>query len=247
MKKIIDYLLSGIYLLYFGLVLVVFHLIQVICFNFFSGKTHQKSVHWLNGLLLHGLWLLGTRLSFKVKEVLPTDRPVIFIANHQSMFDIVGMIWYLRKSYPIFVSKIELAKGIPSISYNLRKSGAALIDRKDGKQAIMEIAGLGKLIEETKFSAVIFPEGTRSRTGQLKQFAVGGVGILLKKAPHALVVPIAVQNTGKLNPTGIFPLSSLEQLSWTVLPSIEPKGKTAEEVLELARTSIENTIKTGEV
>lgn len=247
MKKIIDYLLSGIYLLYFGLVLVVFHLIQVICFNFFSRKTHQKSVHWLNGFLLHGLWLLGTRLSFEVKKALPTDRPVIFIANHQSMFDIVGMIWYLRKNYPIFVSKIELAKGIPSISYNLRKSGAALIDRKDGKQAIMEIAGLGKLIEETKFSAAIFPEGTRSRTGELKQFAVGGVAILIKKAPHALVVPIAVQNTGKLNPTGIFPLSSLEKLSWTVLPGIEPKGKTAEEVLELARTSIENTIKTGEI
>jgi 1-acyl-sn-glycerol-3-phosphate acyltransferase len=76
---------------------------------------------------------------------------------------------------------------------------------------------------------------------------VGGVAILLKKAPNALVVPIAVQNTGKLNPTGIFPLSSLEKLSWTVLPSIEPKGKKAEEVLELARTAIENTIKTGRI
>lgn len=242
MKKIIDYLLSSIYLLYFGLVLVVFHLIQVVCFNFFSRKTHQKSVHWLNGFLLHGLWILGTRLDFKAKAELPTDRPVIFIANHQSMFDIIGMIWYLRKNYPIFVSKVELAKGIPSISYNLRKSGAALIDRKDGKQAIMEIARLGKLIEETKFSAAIFPEGTRSRTGELKTFALGGVGILIKKAPNALVVPIAVKNTGKLNPKGIFPLSSCEKLSWTVLAPIEPKGKTTEEVVEAAKAAIEYEI-----
>lgn len=239
MKKIVDYLLSGIYLLYFGLTLVIFHVIQVICFQFFSRKTHQKSVHWLNGFLLHGLWLLGTRLRYEAKTELPADRPIIFIANHQSMFDIVGMIWYLRKNYPLFVSKIELAKGIPSISYNLRKSGAALIDRKDGKQAIVEIARLGKLIEETKFSAAIFPEGTRSRTGELKQFAVGGVGILVKKAPHALVVPIAIKNTGRLNPKGIFPLNSLESLSWVVLSPIEPKGKTTEEIVEQAKAAIQ--------
>lgn len=238
MKKIIDYFLSSIYLLYFGLVLVIFHPVQVICFNFFSRKTHQKSVHGLNGFLLHGLWLLGTRLDFKAQTDLPTDRPLIFIANHQSMFDIVGMIWYLRKNYPLFVSKIELSKGIPSISYNLRKSGAALINRQDGKQAIMEIARLAKLIEETKFSAAIFPEGTRSRTGALKPFAVGGVAILIKKAPNALVVPIAIKNTGKMNPKGIFPLHSFESLSWTTLTPIEPKGKTAEEVVAMAQEAI---------
>lgn len=239
MKKIVDYILSGVYLLYFGLTLVIFHLIQVVAFHLFGRKAHQKSVHWLNCFLLHGLWILGTRLEMKEKATLPTDRPVIFVANHQSMFDIVGMIWYLRKNYPLFVSKIELSKGIPSISYNLRKSGAALINRKDGKQAIMEIAKLAKLIEETKFSAAIFPEGTRSRTGALKEFAVGGVAILIKKAPNALVVPIAIKNTGKLNPKGIFPLSSLERLSWTVLTPIEPKGKTAEEVVETAKLAIE--------
>ena len=245
MKKIIDYVLGSLYLLYFGLVLVIFHPIQMVCFHLFGRRVHQKSVHVLNGFLLHGLYILGTRLGFKTKATLPTDRPVIFIANHQSMFDIVGMIWYLRKNFPLFVSKKELAKGIPSISYNLQKSGAALIDRQDGKQAIMEIARLAKLIEETKFSAAIFPEGTRSRTGELKAFATGGVAILVKKAPNALVVPIAIKNTGKLNPKGIFPLSSFESLSWTVLEPIEPKGKTIDEIVELAKSSIENELKNG--
>lgn len=245
MKKNIDYLLSCIYLLYFGLVLVVFHLVQVVCFNFFGRKTHQRSVHWLNGFLLHGAWILGTRLKYEAQFDIPANRPIIFIANHQSMFDIIGMIWYLRKRYPIFVSKIELAKGIPSISYNLQKSGAALIDRKDGKQAIIEIAKLGRLVEETKWSAAIFPEGTRSRTGDLKPFAVGGVAILLKKAPSALVVPVAIQNTAKLNPKGLFPLVSLQKLSWTVLEGIEPQGKKAEEVVEMARLAIEKKLKSG--
>lgn len=245
MKKIIDYVLGSLYLLYFGLVLVIFHPIQMVCFHLFGRRVHQKSVHVLNGFLLHGLYILGTRLEFQAKATLPTDRPVIFIANHQSMFDIVGMIWFLRKNFPLFVSKKELAKGIPSISYNLQKSGAALIDRQDGKQAIMEIARLAKLIEETKFSAAIFPEGTRSRTGALKAFATGGVAILVKKAPNALIVPIAIKNTGKLNPKGIFPLSSFESLSWTVLEPIEPKGKTVDEIVEMAKSRIENELKTA--
>lgn len=242
MKKALDYILSSIYLIYFFLILLVFHPIQFVCFHFFGQRVHQKSVHALNFFLLHGVIILGTRLSFDVKVKLPSDKPIIFIANHQSMFDIIGMIWYLRQHFPIFVSKIELATGIPSISYNLRKSGAALIDRTDGKQATVEIAKMGKMIEETKFSACIFPEGTRSKTGVMKPFAVGGVAILLKKAPNALVVPIAIENVNKLNPSGYFPLVSFQHLIWTMLPPIERLDKTPEEIVEETRLAIAKVV-----
>ena len=238
MKKILDYFLSSIYLIYFFLILLIFHPIQAICFNLFGRQIHQKSVHALNFFLLYGVKILGTSFSFVKKTELPTDKPVIFIANHQSLFDIIGMIWYLRQNYPIFVSKIELAKGIPSISYNLRKGGAALIDRNDGKQATVEIARLGKMIEETNFSACIFPEGTRSRTGTMKPFAVGGVAILLKKSPNALVVPVAIENVNKFNPQGYFPLVSFQKLIWTVLPPIKRLNKLPEEIVEEARLAI---------
>ena len=192
----------------------------------------------MNFFLLHGTIILGTSLKFINKADLPTDRPIIFVANHQSLFDIIGMIWYLRKNFPVFVSKQELSKGIPSISYNLQKSGAALIDREDGKQAVVEIAKLGKMIEETKFSACIFPEGTRSKTGVMKPFAVGGVAILMKKSLNALIVPVAIENVNKLNPKGYFPLVSLQNLRWTVLSPIERANKTPEEVVEEARLAI---------
>ena len=238
MKKIIDYILSFIYLVYFFLILLIFHPLQIICYEFFGQRIHQRLVHVMNFFLLHGTIILGTSLKFVEKTVLPTDRPVIFVANHQSLFDIIGMIWYLRKNFPVFVSKQELSKGIPSISYNLQKSGAALIDREDGKQAVVEIAKLGKMIEETKFSACIFPEGTRSRTGTMKPFAVGGVAILMKKSPNALIVPVAIENVNKLNPKGYFPLVSLQNLRWTVLSPIERANKTPEEVVEEARRAI---------
>lgn len=238
MKRILDYALSSIYLLYFGLVLVVFHVLQVGAFHLFGKNAHKKTVDWMNACISYGWYLTGSHIQYRPQPGLPTDRPIIFVANHQSTFDIPPIIWFLRRHTPIFVSKIELARGIPAVSYNLRRSGAALIDRTDAKQAIVEIARLGKHISQLNHSVVIFPEGTRSASGQMRPFATGGVGILLKKAPNALVVPIAVCGTGHFNPTGVFPLRSFSPMSWTVLPGIEPAGRSVEEVVRLAQDAI---------
>ena len=239
MKKIIDYLLSCIYLLYFGLILVIFHGIQWLCFNLGGHKWHQRSVHWLNFFIVHGWILTGSVPHFQMLQPLEKGKSYLFIANHQSMFDIPGIIWFWRAYVPLFVAKKELSKGIPSISYNLRVGKAALIDRKDGKAAIVEIARLGKYVCENKFSAAIFPEGTRSRTGQLKEFQAGGISAILKKCPDILVVPICIQNTARFNPQGVFPLRSFTKLSWSSLHIIDPKGMNAQEVADAAKGQIQ--------
>ncbi|MCF0039982.1 lysophospholipid acyltransferase family protein [Dyadobacter fanqingshengii] len=242
MKKIVDYVLSAIYLIHFGLTLLLFHVLQVIAFNVFGKKVHKVVVDYLNFFLTYGLYLTGAQITLKNLARVPENRTIIFVANHQSTFDIPAIIWFLRKYHPRFVSKVELSKGVPSISYNLRKSGAALINRKDGKQAVTEIARLGKLIHEEKTSAIIFPEGTRSASGIMKPFIPGGVATLLKRAPDALIVPVAINGTGTFNPKGIFPLRSFSHLSWTVLPGIEPAGRKAEEILAEAQEAIQNSI-----
>ena len=248
MKKLLDYLLTVIYLVYFGLVLCFFHVAQVIAWHGFGRPAHKKSVDWMNAFIAYGWYLTGSTIQFNTRPDTPTNRPIIFVANHQSMFDISPMIWFLRRHTPLFVSKIELAHGIPGVSYNLRKSGAALINRKEPKQAIVEIARLGKLIHETNHSAVIFPEGTRSRAVKgvksttsaypMRPFVAGGVATLLKRAPNALVVPIAVRGTGHFNPTGLFPLTSFSRMSWQVLPGIEPANRSVDDVVQLARKMI---------
>ncbi|WP_461125908.1 lysophospholipid acyltransferase family protein [Spirosoma aerophilum] len=239
MKKVLDYVLSCVYLLYFGLVLCIFHVMQATAFNLFGRPAHKKTVDWMNAFIAYGWYLTGSTIRFKQIADLPTDRPIIFVANHQSMFDISPIIWFLRRHTPTFVSKIEIAHGIPGVSYNLRKSGAALIDRKDPKQAIVEIARLGKLIQQQNLSAVIFPEGTRSASGQMRPFVTGGVATLIKRAPSALVVPIVIRGTGHFNPKGLFPLRSFSKMSWTALPGIEPTGRTADEVVKQAQEAIE--------
>ncbi|MEO6286127.1 MAG: lysophospholipid acyltransferase family protein [Dyadobacter sp.] len=242
MKKILDYVLSSIYLIHFGLTLLVFHIFQVIAFHVFGKKAHKVVVDYLNFTLTFGLYLTGARITLRNLSDIPDNRTIIFVANHQSTFDVPAIYWFLRKYHPRFVSKIELAKGVPSISYNLRKSGAALIDRKDGKQAIAEIARLGKLIHEEKSSVIIFPEGTRTASGIMKPFVPGGVATLLKRAPDALIVPVAINGTGAFNPKGIFPLRSFSNLSWTALPGIEPAGRKAEEILAEAQEAIRKAI-----
>ncbi len=86
-------------------------------------------------------------------------------------------------------------------------------------------------MKKNNWSAVIFPEGTRSRNGQIKQFAVGGVATLLKRCPKALIVPIAIKGSWKFVQFGAFPLSFGEKMSWTVLEPIENEGGPLEELV----------------
>lgn len=242
MRKFFGYILSIVHYLAFGLLLVIFHPIQWICFNAFGYKAHKRSVDILNFFLVCTYYILGNRVIFINKQNLPVGRPIIFIANHQSMYDIPVMIWFLRKYHAKFISKIELAKGIPSISYNLRHGGAANIDRKDARQSITEIAALGTRMKERKWSAMIFPEGTRSKDGIVKSFKPTGVATLLKKCPDALIVPIAINNAWKMVRYGAYPLNTFTRMSWEVLPLIEPEKRPVDEVVAEAESAIRKAL-----
>ena len=224
MRKILAYPLTVIYFILFGIVLVVFHPIQWICLNLFGYSAHKKSVSLLNLVLIRITLVLGTWYTFENPHKIPKDRPLIIIANHQSMNDIPPIIWFLRAHHPKFISKIELGKGIPSVSYNLRHGGSVLINRKDSKQALDQIAKLGKYIEEHKRSAVIFPEGTRGRTGHPKKFQTNGLKTLMRFSPSALLVPITINNSWKMLRYGKFPYGIGSHLKFTVHPPLENSG-----------------------
>ncbi len=89
---------------------------------------------------------------------------------------------------------------------------------------------------------LFFPEGTRTASGIMKPFVPGGVAMLLKRSPNALIIPVAVNGTGRFNPKGIFPLTSFSKLSWTALPAIEPAGRKAEEILLEAQEAIQGEL-----
>jgi 1-acyl-sn-glycerol-3-phosphate acyltransferase len=238
MSKFLGYFFGSIFHVVFFLFLCIFHPIQWVCFKLFGYKAHKVSVDILNLFLTYSNWFLFNSVTFTNRQKLPVDRPIIFVANHQSMYDIPGIIWFLKQHHPKFISKIELTKGIPSISYNLKVGGGANIDRKDSKQSISEIIKLGRRMAEKNWSAVIFAEGTRAKDGKLKPFQVGGIATMLKVAPKSLIVPIAIENSWKIVRYGMFPLDIGNAIKWTVLPPIDQTDKNAEEITLAAENAI---------
>lgn len=243
MKKLIAYPISAIYYLFFGLILVVFHVIQWICFNLFGYEAHKKSADGLLLFLVLNTYMLGTRYKIIGLDKLPSDTPLIIVSNHQSWYDITSLGWYLRRVHPKFVSKIELGKGIPSISYNLRNGGSVLIDRKNAKQSISAVQEMAKYIEEHKRSVVIFPEGTRSRTSKPLPFAVNGLKILCKYAPSAHVVPVTINNSWKMTKWGSFPLGIGNTLEFIIHNPIPVKDMPFQELFDKTERVIIEAIK----
>ena len=239
MRKIFGYILTPIFYICFALSLIIFHPIQWLCLKIGGYTAHKKSVDILNGFLVACNYTLFNRTQFIDNKNIPTGQPVIFVANHQSSFDIPPMIYFLRRFHGKFISKIELAKArIPSISFNLLHGGAANIDRKDAKQSIGEILKLANNMRTKNWSAFIFPEGTRTRTGKMKAFSVGGIATLLKKNPNALVVPIAITGSYRMVAYGSFPLRPFTTMRWEVLAPVQTEGRTAEEIVQEAEAQI---------
>ncbi|HEY3370332.1 MAG TPA: lysophospholipid acyltransferase family protein [Prolixibacteraceae bacterium] len=224
MKKILAYILTPIYILIFVLLLLIFHPIQMITRWIWGYPVRKKAVDIMNFGLLYSSYILGTRITYKGLEKIPTNRPLIIVANHQSTLDIPAVIIGFRKNHPKFISKIELGKGIPSISYNLRYGGSVLIDRKNPRQAVKDILTLGKHIEQNNYAACIFPEGTRTKTGLVNPFQPAGIASLIKTSPSAIIVPFAIDGHYELTKNKNFPLTFGVHLKYTALDPIEPKG-----------------------
>ncbi len=243
MEKILSYPLTIIYYTFFLLWLVLFHPIQWICFNLFGYNAHRLSVAYLNWFLVRTAHLVGTTYHIEGMENIPENKPLIIVANHQSLHDITTIIWFLRKVHPKFISKIELGKGIPSVSYNLRHGGSALINRKDPKQALPEIKKVAELVNNNNYSVVIFPEGTRSKTGEPKPFAVNGLKMLYKFAPDAYFFPITINNSWKMTKFGQFPLGLGTSLHFTIHEAMKISDYKFEEIFEKTEKIITQNIK----
>ena len=241
--KILSYILSPIFAFVFFLLLIIFHPLQWIGLNVFGYKGHKLAVDVMNWVLVKSLLVLAIRVKVENEYELPLNTTLVFVSNHQGIFDIPPIISSFKKHHPKFVSKIELGKGIPSISYNLRKGGAALIDRKDGKQSITTLVDFAKNINKNKWSAVIFPEGTRSRNGKSKSFAPSGLKIITKYNKEGYVVPLTINNSWKVFKYGNFPFGIGIPITITTHKPIKINTLPFKELLEKTETTIKEHIK----
>ena len=207
---------------------MLFHPIQLLAHWMGGYPLRKKVVDVMCCIQVYSLSIVGARFTFKGLSKLPTDRPLIIVANHQTLFDISPIVWAFRRHHPKFVSKKELGKWIPSVSLNLRLGGSVLIDRSNQRQSIVEILKLGKHIEAENYSACIFPEGTRSKNGKVGAFQSAGLAGLMRSAPNALIVPFAIKGNYQFFAKKGFPFALGTKVEFTALAPIEPKGQKPE-------------------
>jgi 1-acyl-sn-glycerol-3-phosphate acyltransferase len=201
----VDWIFTVPFLISFGAILLVFDPLQRVA-RLFGQRPQEWVAGWLQIALVQAFRLVGTRLRVdRSSSVLP-HTSYLFIANHQSMFDIPILGALLFSNFPKYVSKRELAHWIPSISYNLRRGGNAIIDRGDREQATRAIRELGARVRERGVSAVIYPEGTRARAGELGRFRPAGALALLEAAPETPVVPVAIDESWRLLRFNLLPV-----------------------------------------
>ena len=135
----------------------------------------------------------GMELEVRGKENLPKEGPVLYVPTHKSVFDIVILLTIIDDP-AIFIGKKEVQK-MPYVNKWFNALGCIYIDRDDMRAALKSILqGIDEL--KNGQSIVLFPEGTRSMSNDIKPFKEGGFKLAAKtKVP---VVPIALSNTYKI-------------------------------------------------
>jgi 1-acyl-sn-glycerol-3-phosphate acyltransferase len=158
-------------------------------------KAFEISEHFTNAAVRHIFSIMAAyaRVHLEVENPSGIELPERFLllTNHQSLMDIPAFIALFPGRPLRFVAKRELGKGIPFVSRVLRGSGHALVERDgDAGQAMRSIRRFARRCEREGSCPVIFPEGTRSRDGEVGTFHTAGVRKILDETPLPLVVAV---------------------------------------------------------
>jgi len=178
----------------------------------------------------------GTPVLAEGLEHIPRGQPLMYASNHSSMFDIWALLATLPGSVR-FVAKQELFK-IPLLGGAMRAAGHIPIDRAARKKAFEAYDAAAKTIREGISSILVFPEGTRSRTGELLPFKNAPFGLAI--AAQVPIVPIYVHHTFEILPKGAWRLRSrpIRLLVGTPIPTAGLQAADRERLRDQVRAAM---------
>jgi 1-acyl-sn-glycerol-3-phosphate acyltransferase len=146
-------------------------------------KVHRVAKLWARILLK----LTGVRVELEGAQNVSAETPQIFMANHQSDFDILILLAHIPGQFR-WIAKKELFK-IPVFGKAMRNAGYIEIDRQNHESALKSLDEAAGKIRDGK-SVVTFPEGTRSRDGKIKQFKQGMFYLAIQSGVP--IIPISI-------------------------------------------------------
>ncbi|NTV14877.1 MAG: 1-acyl-sn-glycerol-3-phosphate acyltransferase [Desulfobulbaceae bacterium] len=139
----------------------------------------------------------GVKVKVEGLEHLERGKPYIFVANHQSQFDIFVLDGFLEMDFR-WLAKKELFR-LPFFGWAMLLAGSIPVDRSHGRRAVKSLDEAAKRIAAGA-SVIIFPEGTRSQDGKLQPFKAGGMQLAIKAGVE--LVPMAITGTHQVLPKG---------------------------------------------
>ncbi|WP_219375630.1 lysophospholipid acyltransferase family protein [Bacillus mycoides] len=149
-----------------------------------------KTTNWFGKKMVG---VTGSTVEVKGLENVPKDKPVLVVSNHQSNMDIPVLLGYLNK--PIgFVSKAEIKK-FPVVPTWMELMNCVFMDRSDRRQSLKAIKDGIELLK-SGHSIVIFPEGTRSKGGEIGEFKAGSFHLAVKSGVS--ILPVTLDGTYKM-------------------------------------------------
>ncbi len=237
--KTLEFWLRNLLLYLFVLISVPPFALLILFIALFDRKglvTHEIGRFWLKILLK----ITGVRLEVRGLEHLNPKEAYVFAANHQSQFDIpvlaVALPYQIR-----WLAKKSLFQ-IPFFGWALRAIGYIPVDRENPRKGYASLLAAAEKIKGG-FSVVIFPEGTRSPTGQLLPFKTGGFVLAIKSGKP--VVAVAICGTKEIMPKGKLYVRP-GRVRVRIFPPIPTKGLSVREkahLAQLVRLRIEEGLK----
>ncbi len=186
--------------------------------------------------------LRGVRIEVVGQENIPAG-PCIFLSNHQSAIDIPA----LSANLPLetrFLAKRELGF-IPIFGWAMFLAGHMLIDRKNAQRAKASLTKAAERLRKGKASLIAFPEGTRTRDGNLLPFKKGVFILAIQSGLP--IVPVSIQGAFEVFPRKTFAYVD-GSITVRIHPPVSTSGYTLEtktELIERVKQAIESGVKGG--
>lgn len=183
------------YLIGFPLIIVVTlftALFTIVCFPWKNGKAPRAvQVFWSRSVL----WLLLIPIKVTGCENVDSKQSYVFVANHQSFLDVFAVYGWLPNNFKWLMKK-ELRK-IPFVGTACAVAGHIFVDRSNPRAAMESLKFIKAQLHDG-ISTVIFPEGTRTKTGEMGRFKAGAFKIAMDM--DLPVVPISLKGFYKAMP-----------------------------------------------
>lgn len=163
------------------------------------------------------IWASGCPLVVHGRENVRDGVPQVVASNHISWFDVFALASVIEVPYH-FVAKKELMK-VPLFGRAMEAAGHITIDRSNRERAIASLRAAGEKIRRSPGAVVIFPEGTRSRSGRLMPFKKGA--FVLAAESRVAIVPAAIAGSFEIMRKGSWRINQ-RTIHIHFLPPIPP-------------------------